>query len=75
MDTLKQEEKDTVAQAEKLRVGVGELESILKDGAWLKSSLDDLLEFLYKLRKVWTTFGSNLTQMAVDASDVSSERF
>jgi hypothetical protein len=66
---LKLEEKDTVAQAEKLRVAIGGLESILEDGAWLKSSLDDLLEFLDKLRKVWTTFGSNLTQMAVDASD------
>lgn len=69
LDTLKQEEKDTVAQAEKLRAAVGELESILEDGAWLKSSLDDLLGFLDKLRKVWKTFGSSLTQMAVDASD------
>jgi hypothetical protein len=66
---LQQELASIETQSEKLRSSVGELESILEDGAWLKSSLDDLLGFFDNLRKVWTTFGSGLTQMAADASD------
>lgn len=66
---LQQELKETMAQSEKLRAAVGEFESILEDGYWLKSSLDDLIGFLDNLRKVWTVFGSGLTQLAADASD------
>lgn len=66
--TLQQEIGNIEAQSKNLRSALGGLESIFEDGAWLKSSLDDLLGFLDNLRKIWTTFGSGLTQMAADAS-------
>jgi hypothetical protein len=61
--------KTTVTQSETRRTAIREIESILEDGNWLKSSLDDLMSFLDNLRKVWTDFGSGLTQLAADASD------
>ena len=69
LDTLKQELNNAVAQSETHRAAIREIESILEDGNWLKSGLDDLMNFLDNLRKAWTDFGSGLTQLAADASD------
>ena len=69
LSTLKQELNNTVTQSEKHRAAIREIESILEDGNWLKSGLDDLMSFLDNLRKAWTDFGSGLTQLAADASD------
>ena len=66
---LQQELKDIMARSETLRTAIAELESILEDGAWIKSGLDDLLGFLDNKRKMWTDLGSGLTQLAADASE------
>lgn len=73
LQTLQQELEDIKGYSEKLRSLVGKIESILEDGAWLKSSLDDLVGFFDNVRKVWTAFGSGLTQLAADASDAQLE--
>jgi hypothetical protein len=73
LQSLQQELQDTTTQSEQLRGAIAQLESVLEDGNWLQSSLDTLLEFLDNLRKVWTTFGTGLTQMAADASEAQLE--
>jgi hypothetical protein len=73
LGSLQQELQDTMTQSEKLRLAIGELESILADGAWLKSGLDDIVQFFDNIRKIWTAFGSGLTQLAVDATDAQLE--
>ncbi len=69
LQSLRQQLVDKTACAEKLRAALGELEPILGEGYWLQSGVDDLVDFLDKLRKVWTTFGSGVAQLAADASD------
>jgi hypothetical protein len=69
LQSLREELADNSACAEKLRTALGKLEPIMNEGFWLQSGVDDLVDFLDKLRKVWTTFGSGLTQLAADSSD------
>jgi hypothetical protein len=68
LHSAKQQLQDTSARADQLRAALGQLEPILNEGRWLESGVDDLVEFLGNLRKVLTTFGSALTQLAVDAA-------
>jgi hypothetical protein len=63
-----QELGQTSSHADKLRAAIGQLEPILNEGNWLESGVDDFVDFLGDLRKVLTTFGSGLTQLAVDSA-------
>jgi hypothetical protein len=65
--STKQELAGTPTRADKLRAALGGLEPILSEGNWLESGVDDFVDFLGNLRKVLTTFGSGLTQLAVDS--------
>jgi hypothetical protein len=69
LQSLRQDLAHNSARAEQLRTALGKLEPILNEGFWLQSSVDNLVDFLDKLRKVWTTLGSGLAQLAVDSSD------
>jgi DNA repair exonuclease SbcCD ATPase subunit len=68
LDNLQQELGDKSAEAERLRSAFGELEPILDEGHWLASGVDDLVDYLNAMTKVWTTFGSDVGQLAADAS-------
>jgi hypothetical protein len=67
LDALQQQLKILSMQTEQLRIVIKELESILESEPWLPMGVDDIVSFLEKLRQVWTTFGTDLTQMAADA--------
>ncbi|NJM44811.1 MAG: hypothetical protein HC860_00535 [Alkalinema sp. RU_4_3] len=66
---LQQELKDLSTETDQLRRAIGAVELVLEEGAWIATALDDITSFLENLRKLWTTFGTNLTQMAADATD------
>jgi hypothetical protein len=68
LQSAQQQLQGTSMRADKLREALGRLEPILNEGRWLESGVDDLVDFLGNLRKVLTTFGSSLTQLAVDAT-------
>ncbi len=60
-------------RAEALRAVVAMLEPILAEGHWLPSGVADLAQFLDRLRKAWTSFGSGVTQLVADGSDAQLE--
>lgn len=65
---LQRELAATSALAAKRRAALGHLEPIVEAGGWLERGLDDVIEFLENLRKVWTAFGSGVMQLAADFS-------
>lgn len=69
LQTLQSEFRESSARAERLRLSLSRVEPILNEGFWLKSGVDDLVDYLEQLRKAWTAFGSSMAQLAVDASD------
>lgn len=56
-------------QAEKLRTRLSLLEPMINEGNWLEPGLNDLRDFCNKLRTLWVEMGSNMAQLAIDASD------
>ena len=68
LDNLQQDLGNKSAEAERLRSAFGKLEPILGEGHWLASGVDDLVDCLNTMTKVWTTFGSDVGQLAADAS-------
>lgn len=73
LGSLQQELGDNSARAERLRTALGELEPILDEGYWLASGVDDIVDYLDAMTKVWTTFGSGVGQLAADASSAQLE--
>ncbi len=73
LGSLQQELADNSARAERLRTAFAELEPILDEGHWLESGLNDLVDYLDTMTKLWTTFGSGVTQLAADASSAQLE--
>lgn len=69
LQALTQEQEDTSARSETLRASLAAVEPIRDEGFWLQPGIDDLVNFLDGLRKVLTTFGSGVTQLAADAPD------
>lgn len=68
-EALKQQQQDTSVRSEDLRAALAAIEPIQDEGFWLEPGIDDLVSFLDGLRKVLTTFGSGVTQLAADAAD------
>lgn len=68
LDVTKQLEL-TSKKAEDLRRTTGSIEELSKEGLWLDSAMDDLVNYLDLQRKIWTTFASDVNQLIVDASD------
>lgn len=65
-----QQQKDAISdRSEQLRAALAVVEPIQNEGFWLEPGVNDLVDFLCKLRQVLTTFGSAMTQVAADASD------
>lgn len=73
LQLLQHELRELEFQSETLRRAVGKMESVLDCGHWLKSGFADLLGFLEDLRKIFSDFGSGLTQLAADALEVQLE--
>lgn len=72
MDQLKRLENEfqqTSDQSGKIRTQLSILEPLLAEGCWLQSGLNDLSDFINKLRKLWAEVGTNMAQLAIDASD------
>jgi hypothetical protein len=69
LNALRQQQAATTGQSEVLRAALAAIEPILNEGFWLEPGVDDLIDFLDKLRQVLTLFGSGMTQLAADGSD------
>lgn len=67
--SLKQELTRRSAGAELLRAALRVVEPAIDEGHWLEQGLEGLGEYLDRLTRVWTAFGSRMAQLAVDASD------
>ncbi|HEY6431682.1 MAG TPA: hypothetical protein VIZ17_06830 [Acetobacteraceae bacterium] len=65
----KEQQQETSVRSETLRAALAAVEPIQNEGFWLEPGIDDLVSFLDGLRKVLTTFGSGVTQLAADAAD------
>jgi DNA repair exonuclease SbcCD ATPase subunit len=68
LEALQQELQALSTETDQLRRAIAAVELVLEEGAWIPTALDDITGFLENLRKLWTTFGTNLTQMAADAT-------
>jgi hypothetical protein len=69
LQALHQHQTETSNRAQALRAVLAAVEPILNEGFWLETGVDDMVDFLDKLRQVLTTFGSGMTQIAADGSD------
>jgi hypothetical protein len=70
---LQRELADVSALAVKRRAALGLLEPIVESGQWLGSGVDDVVDFMETLSKVWTAFGSSVMQLAADSSSAELE--
>jgi hypothetical protein len=68
---LERELADTSAHATSRRAALARLEPIVESGGWLAQALDDLIDFMEKVTKTWTAFGSGVMQAAADWSNAA----
>jgi hypothetical protein len=70
LKALQTEFSENSARAEQLRLSLSRIEPILDEGYWVEPALNELVTFLEQLRKIGTSFGSGVAQLAADSSEL-----